>query len=80
MATTVNPNGEVNFVCRSDAPARQVFLAGSCNDWAPGARRLLKTRDGAFRGRNPKLCPDTRQPCLASRLGGLPVKPEGRAG
>ena len=79
MATTVNPNGAVSLVGRPDRPARQVFLAGSFNDWAPGARRLLKTRDGTFRGRNPRFCLDIRPPGLASRLGRLPVKPDGRA-
>ena len=51
MATTVNPNGDVSFVCRPDSSAKQAFLAGSFNDWAPGARRMQKTRDGTFRAR-----------------------------
>jgi 1,4-alpha-glucan branching enzyme len=51
MATKINLNGEISFTCSVNPKAKQVFLAGSFNDWNPTARRMQKGKDSAFRAR-----------------------------
>jgi 1,4-alpha-glucan branching enzyme len=43
--------GLVTFVYDGDANAKKVFLAGSFNDWNPGAKRMSKSKDGTFKSR-----------------------------
>lgn len=51
MATKINLDGEISFSCTASPTAKQVFLAGSFNDWNPTAQRMRKGKDGAFRAR-----------------------------
>jgi 5'-AMP-activated protein kinase regulatory beta subunit len=51
MSIKRDRNGVVTFICNSGREARQVYLAGSFNDWNPKARRMVKVRDGSFRAR-----------------------------
>ncbi len=48
----VNRNGRVvTFVYRPQSKCRQVFLAGTFNDWAPRKDRMQRQKDGSFRKR-----------------------------
>ncbi len=41
----------VTFVYRPEGACRQVFLAGTFNDWSPCDDRMMRQKDGTYRKR-----------------------------
>jgi 1,4-alpha-glucan branching enzyme len=44
-------NGDVTFIFKGYADAKQVFLAGDFNQWGAKKKRMSKYRDGSFRAK-----------------------------
>ena len=43
--------GQVTFVYAPNGGAKRVYLVGDFNGWDPTHKRMVKTRDGTYRGK-----------------------------
>lgn len=41
----------VTFACAGEPETRKVFLVGDFNNWDTSAQRMMRRKDGTFRGR-----------------------------
>jgi len=51
MSVEHRKNGEVAFIYEPEGGARSVYVAGDFNNWDPGARRMVKVKDGSYRAK-----------------------------